>query len=120
MSEKKTTSNLDNLEKNRKKFSFKLASFINHILVHRPKVKFLGEEFPDEPIILLANHVGKKTPVKIELYYPRDFRMWGTHEMTEGFKAVHKYLTTTYYHQKKHLPKWLAYIVGTADQWRKG
>ena len=113
MSEKKVINNLDNLEKNRKKFSFKLASLINHILVHRPKIKYLGEEFPNEPILLLANHVGKKTPVKIELYYPRDFRMWGTHEMTEGFKAVYKYLTKTYYHQKKHLPQWFAYIVGT-------
>ena len=38
MSEKEVINNLDNLEKNRKKFSFKLASFINHILVRRPKL----------------------------------------------------------------------------------
>ena len=113
MAKKEKTQNIDNLERNCKRFSFKLAKFINWVLVRRPKVKFLGEEFPNEPIVLLANHVGKKTPVKIELYYPRDFRMWGTHEMTEGFKAVHKYLTTTYYHQKKHLPKWFAWIVGS-------
>ena len=75
MVKKEMTQNIDNLERNRKKFSFKLAKFINWVLVRRPKVKFLGEEFPNEPIVLLANHVGKKTPVKIELYYPRDFRM---------------------------------------------
>ena len=113
MSKKEKTQNIDNLEKNRKRFSFKLAKFINFVMVRKPKVKYLGEEFPNEPILLLANHVGKKTPVKIELYYPRDFRMWGTHEMTEGLKAVHQYLTVTYYHQKKHLPKWFAWIVGT-------
>lgn len=113
MSKKEKTQNIDNLEKNRKRFSFKLAKFINFVMVRKPKVKYLGEEFPNEPILLLANHVGKKTPVKIELYYPRDFRMWGTHEMTEGLKAVHRYLTVTYYHQKKHLPKWFAWIVGT-------
>ena len=112
MSDKKEL-NINNLERNRKRFSFKLAKFINLVMVRRPKVKFLGEEFPDEPILFLANHVGKKVPVKIELYYPRDFRMWGTHEMTEGFKEVHKYLRTTYYHNKFHLPKWFAAIVAT-------
>ena len=113
MAKKERPLNIDNLEKNRKRLSFKIAKVINRILVRKPHVKFLGEEFPNEPILLLANHVGKKTPVKIELYYPRPLRMWSTHEMTEGFKATHKYLTTTYYHQKKHLPKWFAYIVGT-------
>lgn len=125
MSKKERIPYLDNLEKNRKSFSFKFASAINHILVHKPKVKFLGEEFPDEPILLLANHVGKKTPVKIELYYPRDFRMWGTHEMAEGVKSVHKYLRTTYYHEKKHFPKWIACIIATifapfADMFYRG
>ena len=101
------------VKKNKKRFSYKLAKLINHILNWKPKIKFLGEEFPNEPILFLTNHVGKKAPVKIELYYPRDFRMWGTYEMTEGLKAVHKYLRTTYYHNKHHLPKWFACVVAT-------
>ena len=111
---KKKTSHFDNIERNRKKFSFKFAAFLNHIIIHKPKVKYLGKkEFPNEPIMVLANHVGKKAPVKIELHYPRDFRMWGTYEMTEGFKSAHRYLRTTYYHDKKHMPKWLAFIIAS-------
>lgn len=105
--------NINNLERNRKRFSFRLSYLINKIMNWRPKVRFLGSEFPNEPILFLTNHVGKKAPVKIELYYPRDFRMWGTYEMTEGFKKVHHYLRTTYYHNKLHFPKWFAFIVAS-------
>lgn len=33
--------------------------------------------------------------------------------MTMGFKMARKYLIKTYYHEKKHLPYFLAWIVGT-------
>ena len=112
MSDKKLSNN-ERIERNRKRLSFKFAKFLNTIMIRRPKVKYLGEQFPDEPILFLANHVGKQVPVKIELYYPRDFRMWGTYEMTEGLGAVHKYLRTTYYHDKHHFPKWFACVVAT-------
>lgn len=104
---------LNNLEKNRKRFSFKFVRFINYIIFRKPKFKFIKEEFPDEPIMLLSNHVGKKAITKIELYYPREFRAWGAHEMVEGIKSAHHYLCETYYHQKKHFPKWFAYSLGT-------
>ena len=87
--------------------------FFCFIIFRKPKLLFTDGEFPNEPVLLLSNHVGKKAPGKIELYYPRPFMMWGTHEMTEGFKAVHKYLRTTYYHEKKHLPKFLAVIIAS-------
>ena len=102
-----------NLEKNRKKLSFKIATFLTKIIIHKPKYKFTKEEWPNEPIVLLSNHVGKKAPSKIEIYSKRELMMWGAHEMAEGIGSMHKYLTTTYYHEKKHLPKWLAWIVGT-------
>lgn len=101
------------INKNRKKISFKIMRFLSFLLFRKPKLLFTDGEFPNEPILLLSNHVGKKAPGKIELYYPRPFMMWGTHEMTEGFKAVHKYLRFTYYHKKKHLPKFLAFIVAS-------
>ena len=104
---------IERLKKNRKNIFFRISKFINFVMNRKPKWVFVGEEFPNEPIMLLSNHVGKKAPVKIELYYARDFRMWGTHEMTEGFKAVHKYMRTTYYHEKHHLPKWFACIVAS-------
>lgn len=104
---------VNNLEKNRKSFSFKAARFLNRIFFSKPKYRFLKEEFPDEPIMFLSNHVGKKVPTRVELYYPRDFRMWGAHEMGEGLKAVHKYLRITFYHEKKHFPMWFSNIIGT-------
>lgn len=102
-----------NIDKNRKSISFKIASLLVRVISHKPKVKYLGQGFVDEPFMFLVNHASRKAPTKIELFFPRDFRMWGTHELTEGFKEIHKYLTTTYFHQKKHYPKFWAKIVGT-------
>lgn len=112
MSKNSNAFDLEIVKKNRKKFSFKFSRFITRIITLKPKVKFLGEKFPDEPIMLLTNHVARKVPLKIELFYPREFVFWGTHEMTEGLKAVRIYLSTTYLHQKKHFPKWLSYPIG--------
>lgn len=106
-------SNYYNLEKNRKKPAYRIARFLNYVIFRKPKFNFTKEQLPDEPVLFLSNHVGKKAPSKIELYYPRDFRMWGAHENTEGFKSIHRYLTFTYYYQKKHLPRWFAWFVGT-------
>ena len=83
------------------------------ILYPKPKVLFLGEEFNEGPFLFLINHCGTKTPPKIECYFPRDFYMWGTYEMTLGLKKVHKYLTYTFYYKKKKWPRVIAYIVGT-------
>ena len=102
------------LEQRRKSLSFKFSKLIIKIISRKPKYLFLGEEFPDDkPYMFIVNHCGKKSPTKLEVYFYKEIRIWGTHEMTEGIKGVHKYLTTTYYHEKKHLPKWFAWIVGT-------
>ena len=45
------------------------------------------------------------------MYFPKQFRFWGTHEMNEGIKEEFKYLSTIYFHQKKHLPKFLAFFI---------
>ena len=100
-----------NIEKNRKSLSFKIASLLVKVISHKPKVKYLGQEFEDGSFLLLSNHSARKSPTKIELYFKRDLRMWDTHELTEGFKEVHKYLTKIYFHEKKHMPKFWANIV---------
>lgn len=102
-----------NIEKNRKSLSFKIASQLVKVISHKPKVKYLGQEFEDGSFLLLSNHSARKAPTKIELYFKRDLRMWGTYELTEGFKAAHKYLTNTYFHEKKHWPKFWAKTLGT-------
>lgn len=113
MSKKEKTMNIDNLERNRKRLSFKLVILLSKLITRRPKVKYTAEKLPDEPVLILSNHVARKAPMKFELYYPRDLRMWGTHEMTEGIKEVRKYLVNIYFYKKRHLPKWLAVILGT-------
>ena len=103
----------DKIARCRKKVSFKLARLLVKILYHRPKMVFLGDEFNDGPFLFIVNHCGTKTPPKIECYFPRDFYMWGTYEMTLGLKSVHHYLVHTFYHQKKKWPLLFAAIVGT-------
>lgn len=97
----------------RKKFSFKFAKALVHILYPRPKFVYLGETFQEEPFIFLVNHVGSNVPTRVELYFPHDFYMWGTYEMTINLKGVQKYLIHTYYHQKKKVPLFFAAIIGT-------
>lgn len=100
--------------KARKKFSFKFSKLIVRLIVRKPKYIFLGSEFPkDKPYFFITNHCGKKSPLKIDCYNKSDIRIWGTYEMTMGFKMARKYLIKTYYHEKKHLPYFLAWIVGT-------
>ena len=105
---------MKSLEKRRKSFAFRFSNLIIRIIVRRPKLLFLGDEFPkDKPYMFLVNHCGKKSPLKIDSYFKNDLRIWGTYEMTLGFKEARKYLINNYYHKKRHLPKFLAWIVGT-------
>ena len=98
----------------RKTFGFRFSRLIVRMIAKKPKYLFLGSEFPkDKPYYFLVNHCGKKSPLKIDCYSKWDLRIWGTYEMTMGYKSVRKYLIKTYYHEKKHLPKFLAWIVGT-------
>ena len=91
---------------------FKVYKKIVSIFYRKPKFIYLGERIT-EPSLILSNHVGSKAPVRWELYFDQSFRFWGVVDMTQGPKAVHKYLTTTYFHQKNHWNKVLAWIVGT-------
>lgn len=81
------------------------------IIAWKPKFIFLGGEIEDGSIIL-SNHVGMKAPVTLEAYFKKKMRFWGTYEMNSGLKSVYKYLSTTYFHDKKHKPKFLAKIIG--------
>ena len=87
--------------RNRKRWFCILKGFLK-IFIKKPRYVYLGEEFDDEPSIILSNHVGAKGPLTHELYFPKPFRFWGTYEMNSGLKGVYKYLTEVYYTQKKH------------------
>ena len=89
------------------------------IFIKKPKVKYLGEKI-DGQVMFLSNHVGAKAPLKLELYFDKPFRFVGTYEMNGNFKEVYKYLSETYFYQKKHwkkLPAKLFSIIATPLAW---
>lgn len=84
----------------RKKWFKNLKGFLK-LFIKKTNFIYLGDEIK-EPSIILSNHSAASGPLGYELYFPKTFRFWGTHEMNEGLKSTYKYLTETYYHKKKH------------------
>ena len=80
------------------------------IFKRKPKFVFLGEGFKNQAIYL-SNHVASQGPLTYELFFPKVFRFWGIHNMTEGFKEKYNYLSTTYFQGKKHFPKVVAKFI---------
>ena len=81
------------------------------LFIKKPRIVNLNENKElEDGSIYLCNHVGARGPLKLELYFPKDFRFWGTYEMCFGFKQTWSYLAYTYYHKKHHSPKWWARI----------
>ena len=72
-----------------------------------PRFIFLGEEFNDGSLIL-SNHEGTDSPMSLEMYLDKPFRLWGTYEMNSGLVKMYKYQTRVYYHEKKHWNLFLA------------
>ena len=99
------------LENKRKPF-FEFVKKILRIFKRKPKVINENAEL-DDVAIYLSNHSAASGPLVYELYFPKAMRFWGTHEMCGTLGEQWKYLRTTYYHDKKHLPRWLAVIVAT-------
>ncbi len=98
-------------KKKNRKFWFRCFKGFLKIFIRKPKIIYLGEKI-SEPSLILSNHVGAKAPLNLELYFPKPFRFWGTYEMNSDLKSVYKYLSTIYFHQKKHMKKGLAKFVG--------
>ncbi|MBQ3048201.1 MAG: hypothetical protein IJD48_04230 [Clostridia bacterium] len=97
-------------KQNRKSWFKGLKVFLK-IFVRKPKFVYLGDQI-STPSIILSNHVGARGPVKLELYLDKPFRFWGTYEMNSNIKSIYKYLSNIYFYKKKHMPKFLAKIVG--------
>lgn len=97
-------------EKHNRSFAWRIVRCFLKLFKRKPKFIFLGEGFKDQAICL-SNHVGAHGPLVLELYFPKLFRFWGIHNMNEGARARFKYLSTIYFHEKKHLPKFLAFFI---------
>ncbi len=94
----------------RKPFFTAVKSFLR-IFKRKPKIVNLNDEPLADTAIYTTNHEAAKGPLIYELYFPKNFRFWGTHEMTADYKTRYKYLSTTYLNEKKHIPKWLSKIL---------
>lgn len=93
-------SNTKEIKKQRKAW-FRVLKNIMKIRYKRPAFVYLGEKFKHGSIIL-SNHEGTDAPMSLEIYNPLPTRMWGAHEMNSGLKAMYKYQTRVYFHEKKH------------------
>ena len=87
--------------KQNRKWYFRLLKFLMKCKYKEPTFVFLGETIENGSVIL-SNHEGTDAPMSLEIYLNRPLRMWGAYEMNSGLKAMYKYQTEVYYHQKKH------------------
>lgn len=74
------------------------------LFIKRPKLTLLSGELESKNSVILTNHVGASAPLKMELYYPHNIRLWGAHQMNDNLRSVYKYQSRIYYHQKKGWP----------------
>lgn len=86
--------------KRKRKWWFKGMLGVVGIFKKKTKFVYLGEKIT-EPSVILSNHVGSSGPLSFEMYMDTSFRLWGVHSMNDGLKSNYKYLSETYYHQKK-------------------
>ncbi len=94
---------------NRKPF-FRFCKSIIKIFKRKPKVINYNENL-EECAIYLSNHSGASGPLTHELYFPINFRFWGTHEMVSGIKERYNYLSNIYFYKKKHINKYLSKLI---------
>ena len=92
---------------------FRFVKKILKLFIRKPKVLNANEDGLDENAIYITNHVGASAPLRMELYFPHEFKFWGTYEMVFTYRERWTYLRTTYFHQKKHNNKFVANIKGT-------
>ena len=90
-----------NKVKQNRKFGCRVLKAFARIKYRRPKFVYLGDK-PTTGALILSNHEGASSPLVLENYAEFPFRMWGTYEMNSGFKQLYRYLTRTYYHEKRH------------------
>ena len=82
-----------------RRISFRFLVGVLKFFTPRTKFIYLGEKI-SEPSLLLSNHADISAPLGFELYMNVPLRMWGTYQMTKGYKSVKEYLTDVFLKQK--------------------
>lgn len=96
-------------EKIKRRPFFKFFKAITRIFVKKPKIVNLNDSL-ENGSIFLCNHVGATAPFTLEYYFPKDFRFWGTYEMTMGFKERWKYMAYKEFPNMRHNGKFMSKI----------
>lgn len=100
------------LTKPKRRPFFKFFKAITKIFIKKPKVVNLNESLEDGSIFL-CNHVGATAPFTLEYYFPKNFRFWGTYEMTMGFKERWKYMAYKEFPNMRHNGKFMSKVKAT-------
>lgn len=93
-------------------FIFWIIKGILSLFVRKPKYYFLGDFELTSPSIYMSNHSSATGPISNELYFPVQFRFWGTHEMSTTVKKRYHYLVNTFFYYGWNIKwKFLAHIL---------
>ena len=79
--------------------SFRFLVGLVRFFTPRTKFVYLGEKIT-EPSVLLSNHAGVSAPFGFEAFMNEPLRMWGTYQMTKGYRSVKRYYTYIFLKQK--------------------
>ena len=81
-----------------RKRSFRFLVGLVRLFTPKTKFVYLGDKIT-EPSVLLSNHAGVSAPFGFEAFMHEPLRMWGTYQMTKGYKSVKKYYTHVFLKQ---------------------
>lgn len=94
-------------QKSDRKWFYKRVKSVMRLFVKMPNYISYDDKL-EEGCIYLCNHVGSTVPIKMELYFPHYFRMWGTYENASTNRERRKYMKDVYFLKKKHNTKFMA------------
>ena len=88
---------------------FRFFKFVTRPFIRKPKIMNLGTSLEDGAIYL-CNHVGATGPFTLEYYFPKNFRFWGTFQMTMGFRSRWSYMYRKEFPLIRHNNKFMSWI----------
>jgi hypothetical protein len=91
---------------------FEWLKSIFRLFKKKPQIILPNHPLEDKAIYI-ANHSGASGPLTFELFFPKYFIPWGTHEMCGNYKMRWNYLYHVFYRQKLHYSKPKAFFLAT-------
>lgn len=79
----------------------------------KPDIINLNDQELEGQALFIANHSAASGPFTYELFFPRYFIPWGTHEMCGNYAMRWNYLYHVFYRQKLKYHKFKAFVLAT-------